>query len=114
VPSVSSLDTQMVGSRWIVGAGLSKLYSIGYNVTHVYAAKTKKSTSLSPLGERGDRKAEGAPRSAGGGGEGVGPKQNTQCQGCVTRNGSDPLTRLAPADEYAGCEPPSPPRGRGK
>jgi len=27
--------------------------------------------------------------------------------------GVDPLTRLAPADESAGCEPPSPPRGRG-
>jgi hypothetical protein len=26
----------------------------------------------------------------------------------------DPLTRPAPADEDAGCGPPSPPRGRGK
>ena len=26
----------------------------------------------------------------------------------------DPLTRLAPADEGAGCDPPSPPRGRGR
>ena len=27
--------------------------------------------------------------------------------------GGDPLTRRAPADENAGCAPPSPPRGRG-
>ncbi len=27
---------------------------------------------------------------------------------------SDPLTRPAPADENAGCGPPSPPKGRGK
>jgi hypothetical protein len=26
----------------------------------------------------------------------------------------DPLTRPAPADENAGCGPPSPPRGRGR
>jgi hypothetical protein len=32
---------------------------------------TNNSSSLAPLGERGDRKAEGAPRSAGGGGEGI-------------------------------------------
>ena len=29
-------------------------------------------------------------------------------------HGLDPLTRRAPADENAGCAPPSPPRGRGK
>ena len=29
-------------------------------------------------------------------------------------HGFDPLTRPAPADENAGCEPPSPPKGRGK
>jgi hypothetical protein len=28
--------------------------------------------------------------------------------------GSNPLTRLAPADESAGGSPPSPPRGRGR
>ncbi len=28
--------------------------------------------------------------------------------------GLDPLTRPAPADESAGCGPPSPPRGRGR
>jgi hypothetical protein len=28
-------------------------------------------------------------------------------------HGLDPLTRRAPADENAGCAPPSPPRGRG-
>ena len=29
-------------------------------------------------------------------------------------HGFDPLTRPAPADEDAGCGPPSPPKGRGK
>jgi hypothetical protein len=32
---------------------------------------------------------------------------------CITRCGTKPLTRLAPADDDAGREPPSPPRGRG-
>ena len=32
----------------------------------------------------------------------------------VRRSAMDPLTRLAPADEGAGCDPPSPPRGRGR
>ncbi len=32
----------------------------------------------------------------------------------VRRSATDPLTRLAPADEGAGCDPPSPPRGRGQ
>ena len=32
----------------------------------------------------------------------------------VRRSATDPLTRLAPADEGAGCDPPSPPRGRGR
>ena len=32
----------------------------------------------------------------------------------VRRSIMDPLTRLAPADEGAGCDPPSPPRGRGR
>ena len=31
----------------------------------------------------------------------------------IRRSDRDPLTRLAPADEGAGCDPPSPPRGRG-
>ena len=31
----------------------------------------------------------------------------------IRRSIMDPLTRLAPADESAGCDPPSPPRGRG-
>ena len=31
----------------------------------------------------------------------------------IRRSIMDPLTRLAPADEGAGCDPPSPPRGRG-
>jgi hypothetical protein len=33
-----------------------------------------------------------------------GEEKGTEC---------DPLTRLAPAGESAGCDPPSPPRGRG-
>ena len=37
---------------------------------HEYSSKIKNSSSLDPLEERGDRKAEGAPRFAGGG-EGV-------------------------------------------
>ena len=32
----------------------------------------------------------------------------------IRRSIMDPLTRLAPADEGAGCDPPSPPRGRGR
>ena len=32
----------------------------------------------------------------------------------IRRSIMDPLTRLAPADESAGCDPPSPPRGRGQ
>ncbi len=32
----------------------------------------------------------------------------------IRRSIMDPLTRLAPADESAGCDPPSPPRGRGR
>ena len=32
----------------------------------------------------------------------------------IRRPDMDPLTRLAPADEGAGCDPPSPPRGRGQ
>jgi len=36
---------------------------------------TENSSSLSPLGERGNRKTEGAPRFAGRGGEGVSPEQ---------------------------------------
>jgi predicted RNase H-like HicB family nuclease len=50
---------------------LSKLRSIGWSVIHEYSTKTKNSFSLAPLGERGDRKAEGAPRFAGRGGERV-------------------------------------------
>ena len=41
-------------------------------------AKTKPSSSLAPLGERGDRKAEGAPRFAGRGGEGVSTNMNAR------------------------------------
>jgi hypothetical protein len=43
------------------------------NTVHLNGFRTQagNSSSLAPLGERGDRKAEGAPRSAGGGGEGV-------------------------------------------
>jgi len=60
--------------------------------------------SLAPLGERGDRKA---------GGEGV--RLSVQARGPADRKRQnlDPLTRLAPADEIADGETPSPSRGRG-
>jgi hypothetical protein len=64
----------------------------------------ERTSSLAPLGERGDRKAVG---------EGVSTNMNALGQICIRRYGFDPLTRPAPADESAGCEPPSPPRGRG-
>ena len=38
---------------------------------HEFDIETKDTFPLAPLGERGDRKAEGAPRSACCGGEGV-------------------------------------------
>ena len=53
----------------------------------------KNSSSLAPLGERGDRKAEGAPRFAGRGGEGVRTKMNVQGQVRITCHSLDPLTR---------------------
>ena len=60
--------------------------------------------SLAPLGERGNRKAVG---------EGVGTNMQNRVSVGTKRQDLDFLTRLAPADESAGCESPSPPRGRG-
>ncbi len=45
--------------------------------------KTENSSSLAPLGERGDRKAEGAPRFVGRGGEGVSTKMNEGVKKCL-------------------------------
>ena len=52
------------------------------------------SSSLAPLGERGDRKA---------GGEGVSTYKDPLGQDRIHPYDLDPLTRLAPADENAGC-----------
>jgi len=77
----------------------------GSNLCSLYASWCCDSGfSLAPLGERGDRKAVG---------EGV--RTSTSARRSVNRKrkGFDPLTRLAPADEIAGGETPSPPWGRG-
>ena len=85
------------------------------NAVHLSGFRTQagNSSSIAPLEERGDRKAEGAPRTACRGGEGVRSILDIEWQVYRMRCDFDPLTRLAPADENAGGEPPSPPRGRG-
>jgi hypothetical protein len=44
----------------------------------------------------------------------VSRRMNARGQVRIRQYCFDPLTRLAPAGESAGCEPPSPPRGRGQ
>ena len=68
------------------------------------AAHIDEFITLAPLAERGNRKGVD---------EGVRTSAQARDSASRKRNDLDPLTRLAPADENAGGEPPSPPRGRG-